>query len=143
MDLVIKECLRLYPSVPIIGRVTGEDIETPSGYHIPKGTGLIIEIYDMHRNPNLYENPEQFIPERFLSENCNNRHPFAYIPFSAGSRNCIGQRYALWELKAALCGILRTFKLEAVTKPRDLKFISDLVLRTEGPINVKFVKRSK
>lgn len=141
MELCIKECLRLYPSVPLIGRTLGEDLTTRSGYTIAKGTDVALSIYDMHHSPRLYDDPEKFDPYRFLSENSKNRHPFAYMPFSAGPRNCIGQKFAMLELKAALCGILQSFKLEPVDTPKDMKFFVELVLRTSNPIRVKFVKR--
>ncbi|CAH0554674.1 unnamed protein product [Brassicogethes aeneus] len=142
MERCIKECLRLYPSVPMIGRVAGEEIQTHSGYKIPKDCQIQLNILDMHRNPNVYDNPEKFDPDRFLPENSRSRHPFAYIPFSAGPRNCIGQRFAMMELKSTLCGVLRKFKLEAVDTPEDLTFLPDLVLRTNGPIRVKFIQRN-
>ncbi|CAH1119101.1 unnamed protein product [Phaedon cochleariae] len=137
----IKECLRLYPSVPFISRLSGEEIQTHSGYTIPKGANINIYIFDLHRSTHIWENPEKFDPDRFLPENVSKRHPFAYLPFSAGPRNCIGQRFAILEIKAALCGILRKFKLEAVDAPEDMVFKSDLVLRPAGEIRVKFVPR--
>lgn len=91
MERCIKECLRLYPSVPLIARVAGEDIKTHSGYIIPKGCDINVYIYDLHRSTQYWEDPEKFDPDRFLPENVAARHPFAYLPFSAGSRNCIGQ----------------------------------------------------
>ncbi|CAH1100869.1 unnamed protein product [Psylliodes chrysocephalus] len=141
MERCIKESLRLYPSVPLIGRIAGEEINTKSGYTIPKGCNITILFYDLHRLPEIWENPEKFDPDRFLPDNVAKRHPFAYLPFSAGSRNCIGQRFALLELKAALFGILRNFKLVPVDKPEDMKYKTDLVLRPAGEIRVKFVPR--
>jgi len=62
-----------------------------SGEHtIPAGCNILILIYGMHRNPRLFPNPSEFNPERFFPEQTIGRHPYAYIPFSAGSRNCIG-----------------------------------------------------
>lgn len=91
MERCIKECLRLYPSVPLIGRRTSENFMTPSGYIIPAGVELLIHIYDLHHNPDIYPDPEKFDPDRFLPENSVDRHPFAYLPFSGGPRNCIGK----------------------------------------------------
>ena len=59
-------------------------------YRIPAGLDLVVSIYALHRNPRIYNDPLTFDPERFFPEQANGRHPFAYIPFSAGPRNCIG-----------------------------------------------------
>lgn len=90
MEMCIKESLRLYPSVPLIGRLASEDFYTASGYLIPKGVEILIHIYDLHRNAEIYPEPEKFDPDRFLPENTATRHPFAFLPFSGGPRNCIG-----------------------------------------------------
>lgn len=92
MDLCVKESLRLYPSVPLISRVASKDIDTFSGYRIPKETIVVIHIYDLHRNADIFPDPEKFDPDRFLPENCIDRHPFSYLPFSGGPRNCIGNK---------------------------------------------------
>lgn len=91
LEMCIKESLRLYPSVPFIARIASHDIQTTNGYKIPKGTQIGLQIYDLHHNPELYPNPEKFDPERFLPDNLN-RHSFAYLPFSGGPRNCIGNK---------------------------------------------------
>lgn len=59
---------------------------------IPGGTIAHLHIYDLHRDANFWPNPNKFDPDRFLPENVLGRHPFSYIPFSAGPRNCIGKR---------------------------------------------------
>lgn len=91
MEMCIKESLRLYPSVAVVGRRTSQNFRTPSGYLIPKGVEILVQIYDLHHNPDIYPDPEKFDPDRFLPENTANRHPFAYLPFSGGPRNCIGE----------------------------------------------------
>ncbi|CAG9864835.1 unnamed protein product [Phyllotreta striolata] len=141
MERCIKESLRLYPSVPTIGRVATENLETHTGYIIPKGCNVSLGIFDMHRSPQVWEDPEKFDPDRFLPDNVAKRHPFAYLPFSAGGRNCIGQKFALLEIKAVLCGILRNFKLEPYDRPEHLVFKADLVLRPFDEIRVKFEPR--
>ncbi|KAG6458687.1 hypothetical protein O3G_MSEX011011 [Manduca sexta] len=142
LERCIKESLRLYPPVPAIGRILSEDVIL-SGYKIPQGTYCHIQIFDLHRREDVFKDPLVFDPDRFLPENCANRHPFAYIPFSVGPRNCIGQKFAIMEMKSVLSSILRYYELLPVTKPEGLTFTVDLVLRTINPVYVKFVKRNK
>uniref|UniRef100_A0A1E1WM70 Cytochrome P450 n=1 Tax=Pectinophora gossypiella TaxID=13191 RepID=A0A1E1WM70_PECGO len=142
LECCIKESLRIYPSVPFIARYITEDAEL-GGYTVPAGTIVQIDIFDCHRNPEIWPEPEKFIPERFLPENCVGRHSYAYIPFSAGARNCIGQKFAMLEMKTMMSCLLRRFKLEPVTTHEDIVFYADLVLRTKNPIYVKFRPRTK
>lgn len=90
LEMCIKESLRLYPSVPMIARKASLDFETPSGYTIPKNAQLLVHIYDLHHSPDIYPNPEKFDPERFSPEEASKRHPFSFLAFSGGPRNCIG-----------------------------------------------------
>jgi cytochrome P450 len=71
-------------------------------------------VYGIHRNPYHWENPDEFLPERFTVENSKGRHPYAYIPFSAGPRNCIGQHFALNEEIYILSMIYKRFYLRLV-----------------------------
>ncbi|KAG0445222.1 hypothetical protein HPB47_018216 [Ixodes persulcatus] len=91
LECCLKEALRLYPSFPMIGRVLDEELEM-EGHVIPKGVMCFIAIYSLHRNPKYFKDPEKFKPERFLSDEIRTRHPFSYIPFSGGSKNCIVSR---------------------------------------------------
>ncbi|KAK9872648.1 hypothetical protein WA026_018782 [Henosepilachna vigintioctopunctata] len=141
MERCIKESLRLYPSVPLISRKVSEDIPTKNGYVIPKGCSAIICIYDMHRKPDLYPEPLKFDPDRFLQENCLDRHPYAYIPFSAGPRNCIGQKFAMMEVKCVLTEIFRRYVIQPVDKIEDISCSIDMVIRTKNPMRMKFIRR--
>nr|XP_026484586.1 cytochrome P450 4C1-like [Vanessa tameamea] len=140
LECCIKETLRLYPAVPYIVRTITEEIVL-GGYVIPARTMCQIHIYDLHRRPDLYPEPERYIPERFLPENSIDRHLFAYLPFSAGSRNCIGQKFAMLQMKTLMSSLIRKYRLEAVTKTADLKFYVDFVLRADRPIFVRFCPR--
>uniref|UniRef100_A0A1B0DHA6 Uncharacterized protein n=1 Tax=Phlebotomus papatasi TaxID=29031 RepID=A0A1B0DHA6_PHLPP len=140
-DRVIKECLRLYPPVPFISRELTETQEV-NGYPVPTGTIVALHIFDLHRDPQYFPDPERFDPDRFLPEQVEKRHPFAYLPFSAGPRNCIGQKFALLEIKTVIESILINFHLSPITRREDLVFVTDLVLRTADPIKIKFTRRT-
>lgn len=138
LDRCLKETMRLYPSVHFISRIAAEDVKLHS-YIVPSGTSLHLNIYDVHRDPNFWPNPYMFDPDRFLPEKILKRHPYSYIPFSAGPRNCIGQRYAMLEMKAMVASLVRNFYLEPVDYLKDIKFVVDLVLRPAHSVRLKFV----
>lgn len=141
LEMVIKETLRLYPSVPFIGRKLTEDTEI-DGYTIPAGCNLTLHIYRVHRDPDVWgPHPENFDPDHFLPERIQGRHPFAYVPFSGGQRNCIGQKFAVLEEKAVLSNLLRKYRWESVEKREDVRVVSELILRPLGGIFVKLKKK--
>ncbi|KAH6945234.1 hypothetical protein HPB50_007595 [Hyalomma asiaticum] len=91
MECCVKESLRLCPPFPYIGKILDQDL-TIDGRTLPRGVACFIIMYSLHRNPNEFDRPDEFIPERFMSEENSRRHPFSYIPFSAGPKNCIGKQ---------------------------------------------------
>ncbi|KAH8287211.1 hypothetical protein KR054_004323 [Drosophila jambulina] len=109
MENVIKESLRLHPPVPMIGRWFAEDVEI-RGKRIPAGTNFTLGLYVLLRDPEYFESPNEFRPERFEGD-MPQTHPYAYIPFSAGPRNCIGQKFALLEMKSTVSKLLRYYEL--------------------------------
>ncbi|XP_011701422.1 PREDICTED: cytochrome P450 4C1-like [Wasmannia auropunctata] len=106
---------------------------------VPSGTIMQIHIHDIHRNPDFWPNPDVFDPDRFLPEKIQKRHPYSYLPFSAGPRNCIGQRFAMLELKAIMASLIHNFYLKPVDYIKDLRFMQDMVTRVAHPIRVRFV----
>ena len=116
MEMVIKETLRLHPPVASFGRVIECDTEM-NGFLFPSGTIVQVDVLNLHRNPVYWTNPDQFNPERFTSEECAKRSGFCFVPFSAGSRNCIGQKFALQEEKVFLYKIVKEFRVVSIHTP--------------------------
>nr|CAD7409336.1 unnamed protein product [Timema poppensis] len=142
LEQVIKESLRLYPSVPFYGRYLEDDIIIKN-YTIPAGTDVNVVPTHIHRNPRIYPDPEVFNPDRFSKESSQERHPFAYLPFSAGPRNCIGQRFALLEGKNILSTVLRNLRIESLDKPEDIAVLGELILRPKHELRVKVTLRNQ
>ena len=140
LERVIKESLRIFPAVPFMSRIISEDCEI-DGHTIPKDAEVTVLIYAIHHNPEVWHDPETFDPERFTTENSAGRHPFAFIPFSAGPRNCIGQRFALLEEKVILSQLLRNFTITSYDEQQDLRMVGDLVLRPAKPLNITLKER--
>ncbi|GFV34465.1 cytochrome P450 4V2 [Trichonephila clavipes] len=103
LECVIKESMRLYPSVPAFGRMIRNDIKIEN-YIVPKGSICLVHTFLLHRDPEFFPNPDKFDPDRFTQDNSVGRNPFAYVPFSAGPRNCIVQALLLLP-KAALINL--------------------------------------
>ncbi|XP_012254919.2 cytochrome P450 6a2-like [Athalia rosae] len=109
---VVSETLRKYPSVPILNRQATADVELPGlGLTVAKGTPIIIPVYGLHSDPDIYPNPQVFDPERFSKENIDRRHNYAYLPFGEGPRNCIGMRFGLLQSKIGIISLISKFRL--------------------------------
>ncbi|XP_034123490.1 uncharacterized protein LOC117580852 [Drosophila guanche] len=139
LENVIKESLRLHPPVPMIGRWFNEDVEI-RGKRIPAGTNYTIGIFVLLRDPEYFESPDEFKPERFDSPSPQASHPYAYIPFSAGPRNCIGQKFALLEMKSTISKLLRHFELLPLgPEPRPAM---NIVLRSANGVHLGLQPRA-
>jgi cytochrome P450 family 4 len=157
LEMVIKETLRMYPPVPIISRRLHEEA-TVGDYTLPANANYNLSLYGLLQHSEFFENPAEFIPERFL----DSIPPFAFIPFSAGQRNCIvrlffyqlfvyyfdffffsfllsqGQKFAMINMKTTIISILRRFEI----KPGDfdLEIQIHITLKCNG-IYLKFIPK--
>jgi cytochrome P450 len=104
------EAMRLYPPVPVLARSPTRDMRL-AGEAIPRGLPVYVPIYALHRHTTLWEDPDAFDPARFDRDAVKGRHRFAYIPFGAGPRICIGMSFAQTEAIAILATIIRSARL--------------------------------
>lgn len=105
---VVEEGLRLYPPAWTMTRESTVDQEI-EGYPIPKGSSVFMSVFELHRNPNIWENPLRFDPGNFQPDLVRNRAKFNYLPFGAGPRICIGQQFALMEMQLILSALVKRF----------------------------------
>ncbi|KAI1288132.1 Cytochrome P450 3A21 [Halotydeus destructor] len=111
IDCVIKETLRLIPTAARTSRIASRDTILGKA-KVPKGTMVLISNHAIHQDASHFEDPEQFIPERFDKNSKLGHNPQAFVPFAPGPRNCIGERFAMFEMKLCLIRVLRMFKFE-------------------------------
>ena len=132
---------------------------TDDQYTIPPGCTVGLIFHQLHYDPTYFPEPTKWDPERFLPENTEGRHPFAFCPFSGGLRNCIGmkecfsvsnlfkvfsisgQKFAMMEEKAMLCHLLRNFTFKAVQEEEIMDPTYQFVLRPVNGIELKIIKR--
>ncbi|KAL9878067.1 cytochrome P450 4d2-like isoform 1-T1 [Glossina fuscipes fuscipes] len=139
LECVIKEALRLHPSVPLITRVSEEEFKI-GNLTLPPNTQIVIPLHAVARDPKYFSNPDDFLPERFLLENTTKMHPFAFVPFSAGPRNCVGQKFAMLEMKMIIGKVLRDYELLPLGP--DIVPIMTLILRSTTGFNVGLRQRA-
>ena len=116
--LVIEESMRLYPPAYFIDRVNIEE-DSFNGLTLPKGSNLLFSVYEIHRHPDFWKDPEAFIPERFLDE--NTKFSKNYFPFGAGPRMCIGNNFAMYEMILAIIALVEQFQIDEKKVPIQIK----------------------
>ncbi|KAL9697742.1 hypothetical protein quinque_001183 [Culex quinquefasciatus] len=130
IETVCKEVWRLYPVGPFVGRVATLDIKLDDKHTIPADSQILINFHHLHRNPSTWgPDADKFNPDRFLPENCTQRHPYAFLPFSAGPRHCIGLRYAWLSLKIIIVHVLRRYRLRTTLTMDQIKIRFSVVTR--------------
>ncbi|XP_075978861.1 cytochrome P450 4d8-like [Anticarsia gemmatalis] len=146
LDAVIRETLRLYPPVPLTARKVEQETVLPSGLKLPPGTGVMVNVWAIHRNPRYWgEDAELFRPERFIDLDLEN--PAAFMPFSNGPRNCIGYQFAMIAMKTVLSHILKHYKIlpasDNNTKDPPLRLKFDIMMKDVDNFPIRFEHRKK
>ena len=135
---VFSETLRLCPPAWLLSRLTREST-TLAGHRLPKGSTIFVSPWVMHRNPHIFDRPDEFIPDRWLDGLEAELPRFAYIPFGAGPRICIGNHFAMMEGTVVLATLLQQLRFEAPAAP--LKLQPSVTLRPAGPIQIRVHRR--
>jgi len=145
LERCIMETLRLFPPVFIFVRrlCTPIDIEGPEGttIRLPSGTSAVVIPYVTHRKEEYYPDPNKFDPDRFLPEEQAKRHPYTYLPFSAGSRNCLGMKFAMMEMKTIAAHILRNFDISSPDKMGEIPLLPFTTLAPQRDYMFNFKRR--
>ena len=169
MRLCVAEALRLYPEPPILIRRCLEDVTLPKGagdreITLIKGMDIFISVWNLHRSPECWENPDEFDPFRFKRPFANpgvkdwagydpdlltGLYPneiasdYAFIPFGAGARKCIGDQFAMLESTVAMTMTLRDFDFELQKNPEDVGMEMGATIHTAGGLPMKVIRRRR
>jgi cytochrome P450 len=136
---VVNEALRLYPPGWLLSR-RALAADVLAGFDIPAGADVLLSPYLLHRHPRFWSDPDAFRPERFAAENEAERPRFAYMPFAAGPRHCIGETFALYEMLMHLYKVARRYRLTYLpTEPVELE--AQINLRTKNPLYMRLERR--
>jgi len=137
---VVNEALRLYPPGWLLSRRTLA-ADVLGGFAVPPGTNVLLPLYLLHRHPRYWQDPDRFAPERFDAAHEAERPRFAYMPFAAGPRHCIGETFALYEMLMHLYKVARRYRLVYLPdKPLELE--AQINLRTRYPLHMRLERRT-
>jgi cytochrome P450 len=137
---VLHEALRLCPPAAGTPRLLKKDLVV-DGYRLEAGTIAVVSFYAMHRNPELWEDPLTFDPDRFLPERSQGRSRWQYLPFGGGPRSCIGDHFAMLEATLALATIVRATRIESLSD--DFPLATPFTVVAAEPIGARVHARSR
>jgi cytochrome P450 len=135
---VIQEALRLYPPFWMVDRMALSD-DRAGDLAIPRGSTVVVFIYGVHHSPQYWQNPESFDPERFTKANEKLHTPFAYLPFGAGPRGCIGGNYATLQILMILSVLLRKYDFR-LAPDQKIEARPMVILRPKHGIRMAFTE---
>lgn len=140
LERVVKESLRLYPPAYFYSREAVAEAEV-GGYRIPRGSLVHFVPYLVHRDPRWFEQPGEFLPDRFLPEREEQLPPFAYFPFGGGPHVCIGKPFAMMEAVLILATVLQRFQLSPPPGQGDPEMIMQITLQLKGGLRAQLKRR--
>jgi len=133
----IEEAMRIYPPVYVIDRMPVQDIQL-AGFNFPKGSLLLLSVYELHRHKKYWKNPGSFMPERFEKDAKKETGAY-YFPFGAGPRMCVGNNFAMYEMIMTVAQLVRTYQITSV---RDTVLLNPLISLKPKEVLLNFKKRS-
>ncbi|XP_017490483.1 PREDICTED: probable cytochrome P450 313a4 [Rhagoletis zephyria] len=143
VSMVVDETMRVMATVPLVGRHVRADTKLSNGIILPEGLQILIDIFNMQRRKDIWgADAHIFNPENFLPSNLEGKHPYCYIPFTKGVRNCIGSKYALLSLKVAIAKLIKKFRFTTEFDYKDLQFVENITIKLKQMPLLKIQKRS-
>lgn len=152
LERAMYETLRLHAATLTLTKVCTKEYELPAQYptdrkrvRIQPGTAVIIPVYGIHYDPEIFPDPHRFEPDRFLEENKKTRHRYAFLGFGEGPRICLGMKFGLLQSKIGIATLLSKYRVELSPKqqlPLEVSK-STWLLAPKGGIWVRFVERKK
>ncbi|XP_043225907.1 thromboxane-A synthase-like [Amphibalanus amphitrite] len=141
LEQVVQESLRLFPPIPaMFGRRVARPAEV-GGVHVPAGAVVSVSVFCLHRDPELWPEPERFDPERFSAAGRARQQSGAHLPFGLGPRHCIGSRFALLQMKLVLCHLLRRYRLLPPLEPLEPVLAAPFLAPASGKIELRVEPR--
>lgn len=141
-ECCIRETLRLFPTGPLVGRCTDQDIQLKN-YTIPAGTNVICGLRQLMRNTKHWgHDAHTFNPDHFLATNLRDKSSYYFVPFCEGPRNCIGEKYAMIVMKVMIAHLFRSYRFTTHLKMMDLKMRLDINVRLLNRHMVKIHRRN-
>lgn len=129
--------------MPILKRKCEESYQVPgTNLILPKGLTVTIPVLGIHHDPEIYPEPEKFDPERFTKEGIAARHPYAWLPFGKGPRDCIGLRFGMMQTRIGLATVLNNYRIET-SKNTPIPLIiqkSGIILSPDGGMFLRLEK---
>ncbi|CAI7812985.1 unnamed protein product, partial [Closterium sp. NIES-53] len=141
-QMAVKETLRMYPPIPLFPREVAHTDVLPGGYELPGGDVVFMSTYAMGRNPLYWPEPLSFRPERFTPEAEAARPRFAWVPFGAGPRMCLGANFAVLAVTQVVATLLQHFEFEGISPSgKELPFAYDITMNFPGGVNMRIRPR--